>query len=125
MNPNSARFQQRQERLNSRFNKAVREANYPEIIRTRFAMLGYSYSDDSGSGSALASISSAAASLGSAYILASQKSPNFNQNFNNVSVPTRINPAYGAAQPVGGSTVLWVVVAVAAIGAGLLFAFRS
>lgn len=117
MNVNSARFQARQMRLNAQFQQAMRENNPSEIVRTRFAMLGYSY-DDSGSGSALASIIAASASLGSAAILAS------NSN-NSVSVPTRINPAYGAAQPVGNSTVLLLVVGAAILVGGLFFAMRA
>jgi hypothetical protein len=122
MQTNSARFQARQTRLNAQFQQAVRDNNPDEIIRNRFAMLGYSYDDNgsgSGSGSALASIIAAAGSIGSAAIIASH------QPSTAVAIPTRTNPAFGAAQPVGGNTILVVVlVAVVAFG-GLFFAMRS
>lgn len=78
-----------------------RELSPDEILKHRFAALGYyDSSDDGGGGSALDSITAAAASLGSAYIV-SQNQPQYTQ------VPTRTNPAYGAATPFfssGGST---------------------
>jgi len=117
MYEDSARFQARQARLSQRFDKAVREKDYHGIIRARFAMLGYSYDegDDSGGGSALASITSAAATLGSAYIQSQQPA-------NTTVVPTRTNPAYGAAAPTGSGTILLVLVAVAAV---TIFALRG
>jgi hypothetical protein len=86
------------------------------LVLRRLAALSYvsdDYSDSSGSGSALDSITAAAATLGSAYILS--QSPN-----NSVNVPTRTIPAYGSATAGGGGTIL-IIVAVIVIGIGAFF----
>lgn len=106
MYQDSARFQARQARLSARFDKAMREKNLDEIVKARFAMLGYSYEgDETGGGSALDSITNAAVSLGSAYI-ASQTPPN------QVLVPTRTNPPYAAPKSSSGIVLLLAVVLV-------------
>lgn len=110
----SARREARNLRLNRAFQTAIAKNDADGIVKNRFALLGYSYSeDDTGGGSALASITAAAASLGSAYILST--APN-----NGVLVPTRTNPAYGAAAPSRGIFFSVIVVGLIAIGAVLL-----
>ena len=109
---------QRRETLQRQFTKACRERNLDEIIRTRFTLLDYSYAEDSGGGSALASITQAAATLGGAYIATQNRS-------NAVQVPTRTLPAFGAATPTNTSTVLVVVLVIAAAIGGLLYVMRG
>lgn len=119
MNHNSARYQQRADRLNRQFLRAVREQNADGIVKNRFALLGYSYAeDDSGSGSALASLSAAAVSLGSAYI--QSQAPQ-----NAVAVPTRTQPAYGAAAPTSSNTLLFIGVGLVVVIGGLLFVMKG
>lgn len=95
------------------------DSDSDRLVMRRLAALSYVDDDydSSGSGAALASISAAAATLGSAYILS--KSPN-----NGVIVPTRTIPAYGAAT--SGGSMLIVVVLVIALGiGGLIFAMKG
>lgn len=74
--------------------------------------------NDSGSGSALSSIQSAALSLGSAAV-ASQLGPT------RTNVPTTAYPAYGASAPMSSSsTIAIVLVIIVAIG-GLFFAMKG
>ena len=101
-----------------------RELSPDEIIRHRFAALGYyDDSDDSGAGSAIASISQAAATLGSAYIY-SKNQPQYTQ------VPTTTRPTYGAATPfytsggqAGGMGLLVFGGILAVVVTGLYFVF--
>jgi hypothetical protein len=100
----------------SLFGGGIPKMENDRLVMRRLAALSYvedDSSDSSGSGAALASISAAAATLGSAYILS--QSPN-----NSVNVPTRTIPAYGA-NTTGGGSMLLVVVAVIVIGVGALF----
>jgi hypothetical protein len=96
----------RQMRLQNESQAALESGDFDRFIKKRFACLGYSYDDDDsgGDGSALASITAAAASLGSAYVL-SQNRPS------TVSVPQTTIPTYGAGSALGGggsSTLLLV-----------------
>src|SRR5271170_915911 len=97
------KFQRREMRLNAKMQKAIAEKDFRNIVSTRCAQLGYSYDDsDSGSGAALSSIASAAATLGSAYVISTI--PN-----NTVSVPTKTVPAYGAATSTSSGLIFAVV----------------
>lgn len=109
----------RNTRLNTALQTAIQKRDFDGIVKNRFALLGYSYSeDDSGGGSALASITAAAATLGSSYILSQQ--PN-----NGVNVPTRTNPAYGATAPTSTGTIFLVVGVLAVLIGGAVFVMRG
>jgi len=114
----SMKFQRREIRLNQKMQKALAEKDFRNIVSTRCAQLGYSYDDDSsGSGAALSSIASAAATLGSAYIVS--QAP-----VNTVQVPTRTVPAYGAATS-NSSMVVVVVIVIAVAIFGFMFAMKG
>jgi hypothetical protein len=92
------------------------------VVLRQLAALGYvdDYGSDGGSGSALDSITNAAATLGSAYIISNA------QRNNSVNVPTRTNPAYGSATsgPSGSVLIVVVLVLFAAVG-GLFYAMKG
>jgi hypothetical protein len=113
-------YMERRMRLETKEQRALESGDYDGFIKARFALLGYSYDDesDSGGGSALASITAAAASLGSAYVL-SQNQPS------RVQVPQTTVPTYGAAASplAGSSSSMLLLVGVAFVGViFLLFA---
>jgi hypothetical protein len=97
--------------------RKFRTDNFDKLVTQRLALLFDFYDDssgdDSGGGSALASITAAAASLGSAYIL-SQRQPQ------QVQVPQTTIPAYGASASLTGGSNIFLIGAVF-VGAILLF----
>lgn len=115
------RFQRREMRLNRSMQKAIAAKDFRSIVATRCAQLGYSYEDESdstGSGASLASITAAAATLGSAYIVS--QAP-----VNSVQVPTRTIPAYGSATPASGGTMFAIVAVLLIIVGGIFFALKG
>ena len=110
METSYARREARTQRLNRSLQSSIKRNDFDGVVKNRFALLDYSYAEeDSGGGSALASITAAAATLGAAYV--ATQAPN-----NGVLVPTRTNPAYGAGAPRSSGLLIFGVLAVVTVG---------